>query len=146
MKEKKPLPLPEFEIQANQFIHHVKGINMKLKRQKQGLINLILENSLSAFSDRYDALSGSNSQFFAMSQRLDQETVDHCLVSVQALGEVKNLKRFIIEVNKLAGRLGGIAYPNFMSMLQTTDSPSEIYNINDLEGRLPSFHKIFKFS
>ena len=143
MVEKNRLRPPEFGIRANQFIHHVNGAAMNLKRQRQGLINLILEKSLSVSSDRYDALSEASPQFFSRSQELDQKTVDFCLVSIQAVGEVKHLRQFVREVNKIAARLGGVDYSDFMNMLQTTDVSGEIHNINDKEGRLPSFHNIF---
>ena len=55
MIEKNRLRPPEFEIRANQFMHHVNGVAMKMKREGQSLFNLTVEKALSTWADRYDA-------------------------------------------------------------------------------------------
>ena len=84
---------------------------------------------------------------YAESQRLDQQTVDHCLVTVYAIGEShQHLRPFVTEVNKIAERLGGDSNKDFMSMLLTTDVKDEIEYLGSEASGLHEFHKIFKFS
>jgi hypothetical protein len=129
---------------------------MKMEREHH-YIELTVEKALTRWSDSLNALaqvleqdanpsSPAVGKIHGMSDELDQQTADHCLVSVHALSDLKGpLKAFIKEVNSLAQRMGGKTSSGLMSMLMTSDCPDEIRMVGDEIVSIPVFYKTFTF-
>ncbi len=150
--ERKSLRPPDFEIRAKQFMHHVRGVQMKMSREHH-YIELTVEDALATWSDRFSALAKVmepdpqlKNEVNARSDELDQQTVDHSLVDVYAYSDLKSsLKIFAKEVNALAQKMRAQSTSELMGMLMTTDAPDEIEYVGDEIESMPTFHKTFKF-
>ena len=104
MSEFSKIRPPEFEIRANQFIHHVNGVKIRMWSQRKGeILGLLVEKALIKHSNGLSELSrilDDEPKIFSESQRLDRLTPDYCLVYVSAQAEYRNaIQYFVTQVN-----------------------------------------------
>lgn len=142
----------DFEIRARQFIHHVRGIQMKMTREHHS-IELTAEDALAKWSDRFSAFATVVKRYpnwkninNSRADELDRQTVDHSIVEILAYSDLRSsLKIFVNEVYDVAKKMGAQSTPELIELLVTTDEPDEIVLIGEGAASMKVFHKTFKF-
>jgi hypothetical protein len=138
---------PDYEIRANIFIHHVRGVGMQIER-KYGYLDifqLTVEKALEEWGKRFDALS-KISNFMdttalgeiapsVLADHLDQESASSCEVEIYvSCTSYKPVTEFINAILELAKKQTGNINDNFMPMLSTEDRKDMIKRLDSEAG------------